>query len=170
MVAFIGKNQGNKHIYIVTGDHGNGLTHGVIAGKLIADEIQGVENPWAKLYDPKRVSSIASSLPGMVAHDIQINTQYKRFLQSDISDIEDLIPGTGGVLNPTFSKPMAVYKDDGGKVHKFSALCPHLKGVVCWNNTEKSWDCPIHGSRFSKDGICVMGPSKGNLPPMDEAG
>ncbi|KAL8768276.1 MAG: hypothetical protein Q9209_005415 [Squamulea sp. 1 TL-2023] len=166
--AFIGKNQGQSHVYISTGDFGNGLTHGVIAGKLIADEITGVENEWSKLYNPKRIPSL-SKIPGMVAHDVQINTQYKRFLQSDIKDIEDLVPGSGGVLNPATKTPMAVYKDDDGKVFKFSALCPHMKGVVCWNGAEKSWDCPVHGSRFGKDGVGIMGPAKGNLPPADEA-
>ncbi|KAK2782371.1 hypothetical protein FQN52_006119 [Onygenales sp. PD_12] len=169
-MGFIGKNQGASHTYVVTGDSGNGLTHGVLAGKLIADEIQGIENPWAKLYNPSRLASIAKSLPSMITHDVQINAQYKRLLQSDIQDIEDLAAGTGGVLNPVTSLPIAVYKDEAGKVHRYSALCPHMKGVVCWNNAEKSWDCPVHGSRFSKDGICVNGPAKANLTPADEAG
>lgn len=169
-MAFIGKNQGMKHTYIITGDSGNGLTHGVIAGRLIADEITGEKNPWASLYNPSRLSSIAKSLPSMVSHDLQINAQYKRFLQSDIKDIEDLAPGDGGVLNTTGKKPLAVYKDDGGQVHKFSALCPHMKGVVCWNSAEKSWDCPVHGSRFSKDGIQLIGPAKAGLEPADASG
>lgn len=169
-VAFIGRNQGQKHVYVVTGDCGNGLTHGVLAGRLLADEISGVENEWASLYAPNRLASIVKSLPSLISHDIQINSQYKRFLQSDIQDIEDLPRGCGGVMNPVTSKPIAVYKDENGKVERFSALCPHLKGVVCWNATEKSWDCPIHGSRFSKDGVCIIGPSKGNLPPADEEG
>lgn len=169
-VAYIGLNQGNKHIYIMTGDSGNGLTHFVLGGKIVADLINGVENPWAKLYDPKRIGSVLAKAPSMIAHDVQINAQYKRFLQSDIKDIEDLANGTGGVLNPTLSKPIAVYKDDEGGVHKFSALCPHLKGVLCWNNVEKSWDCPIHASRFSKDGLQIMGPAKCNMSPADDSG
>ncbi|KAI4137396.1 MAG: hypothetical protein L6R39_007312 [Caloplaca ligustica] len=167
--AFIGKNQGNSHIYIITGDFGNGLTHGVLAGKLIADEILGVNNPWSKIYNPKRIPPL-SKMPDMISHDVEINTQYKRALQSDIKDIEDLVPGTGGVLNPATKKPMAVYKDDQGNVHKFSALCPHMKGVVCWNNDEKSWDCPVHGSRFGKDGLAICGPTTANMAPADEAG
>lgn len=169
-IAFIGQNQGQKHIYIATGDTGNGLTHGTIAGKLIADQILGREktHAWADTYNPSRMSSILKVLPSMIAHDVQINTQFKRFLQTDITDIEDLAPGSGGVLNSTLKKPLAIYKDDNGKVHTFSAICPHLKGVVCWNKLEKSWDCPIHASRFSKDGVCVMGPSKGNLNPEDD--
>ena len=63
-----------------------------------------------------------------------------------------------------------MYKDENGKVRTFSAICPHLKGVVCWNATEKSFDCPVHGSRFSNEGICVIGPAKANLSPEDEPG
>ncbi len=169
-VAMIGLNQGKSHIYIVTGDIGNGLTHGVLGGKMIADLITKTENPWSSLYSPKRLASMVSSLPTMVSHDLQINAQYKRFLQSDINDIEDLAPGTGGVLNPKTSKPIAVYKDGDGTVSKFSALCPHLQGVVCWNGVEQSWDCPIHGSRFAKDGVQIMGPAKAGLAPADKKG
>lgn len=63
-----------------------------------------------------------------------------------------------------------MYKDEEGKVHKYSALCPHMKGVVCWNSVEKSFDCPVHGSRFSNKGVCVNGPAKANLTPADQAG
>ncbi|KAL9576429.1 MAG: hypothetical protein Q9212_007101 [Teloschistes hypoglaucus] len=162
--AFIGKNQGQSNVYICTGDFGNGLTHGVIAGKLIADEIMGFANPWSKIYKPNRIPPL-SLIPDQLMHDAQVNMQYKRFLQSDIADIEDLAPGEGGVLHPLTKMPIAVYKDENGEVSKFSALCPHLKGVVCWNGVEKSWDCPVHGSRFGKDGVGIMGPAKGNLPP-----
>ncbi|KAH8776258.1 FAD dependent oxidoreductase-domain-containing protein [Diaporthe sp. PMI_573] len=185
-MAFIGKNQGCDHIYIVTGDSGNGLTHGVLAGRLLADQIapQPAEQDesnradkiafspdWAavaKLYSPKRLGSILKSAPTMLAHDLQINAQYKRFLQSDISDIEDLAPGTGGVLNPLTKTPMVVFRDEQGNVTKMSALCPHMKGVVCWNQTEKSFDCPVHGSRFSPMGLCITGPSMGNLEPAED--
>ncbi|CCC14850.1 hypothetical protein SMACR_07575 [Sordaria macrospora] len=169
-MGFIGKNQGNDKIYIITGDSGDGLTHGVLAGRLLADEIDGIKNPWAELYNPKRVASILKSLPSMLSHDLEVNAQYKRFLQTDIQDIEDLPRGCGGVLNKADTKkPIAVYKDENGNVKKFSALCPHLKGVVCWNAVEKSFDCPVHGSRFSKEGICVSGPAKAGLSPADEA-
>ncbi len=144
-MAFIGRDPGTKHTWIITGDSGNGLTHGVLASRILADEIEGKGSPWSKLYTPTRQASILKSAKETLAHDVQINAQYKRFLQSDIHDIEDLPNGEGGVLNPTVKAPVAVYKDDEGKVHKFSALCPHLKGVVCWNRTEKV----CHASRIT---------------------
>jgi len=169
MMHFVGLNQGKSHTYVITGDTGHGLTMGVIAGKLIADLIQGVKNTWAEAYSPKRLPPL-STIPSMISHDVQINTQYKRFLQSDIPDIESLPLGSGGVLNSITSMPLAVYKDGEGGVHKFSAICPHLHAVVMWNDTEKSWDCPVHGSRFSKDGVQICGPAKAGLTPANEAG
>lgn len=164
LVAYIGRATGQDRIYVVTGDSGNGLTHGTIAGQLIPDLILDRPNKWQELYDPqKRMGSIIKSLPHMIAHDVQVNAQYKRFAQSDIKDIEDLGIGKGGVLNGATSKPLAVYKDESGQIHKMSAICPHLKGVVCWNDSEKSWDCPIHGSRFARDGTAICGPTKAGL-------
>ena len=104
-MAFIGKNQGCDKIYIITGDSGDGLTHGALAGRLIADEIDGISNEWASLYSPKRIGSILKSLPSMISHDVQINAQYKRFLQTDITDIEELPRGCGGVLNTVCTFP-----------------------------------------------------------------
>ncbi|KAI0517487.1 hypothetical protein F5B22DRAFT_106717 [Xylaria bambusicola] len=87
-MAFIGKNQGNERIYIVTGASGNGVTHGVLAGKLIAHLVEGKPNDWDELYSPKRLGSMIKSLPEMVTHDVKANMQYKRFLMSDIQDPE----------------------------------------------------------------------------------
>src|SRR5438034_8610016 len=53
-VAYIGRNPGDKNVYVVTGDSGNGITHGTLAGILITDLIVGRENGWEKLYDPSR--------------------------------------------------------------------------------------------------------------------
>ncbi|KAI1261914.1 FAD dependent oxidoreductase [Xylariaceae sp. FL1019] len=166
-LAYIGRNQGQNNVFVVTGDSGNGLTHGVLAGKLIADEIMGEPNPWTDVYSPKRIGSVLASAPSILANDLQVNTQYKRWLESDITDVEDLMKDTGGVLNTKTGSPVAVYKDKNGVVTKLSAVCPHMKGVVCWNDAEKSWDCPVHGSRFGTDGICVQGPAKMGLSPAD---
>lgn len=105
----------------------------------------------------------------MLQHDQQIQTQYKHYLQPDIQDIEDLHIGTGGVLHDKqTSRMQAVYKDEKGRIHQYSAVCPHMRGIVRWNDTEKSWDCPVHGSRFSCDGVCIEAPTKSNLVPLNE--
>lgn len=63
---------------------------------------------------------------------------------------------------------IAAYKDESGSVHERSAVCPHLGCIVAWNSTEKSWDCPCHGSRFDCYGTVVNGPSNTDLPEVEK--
>ena len=62
---------------------------------------------------------------------------------------------------------MPTYRDEAGAVHECSAVCPHLKGVVRWNDVEKTWDCPCHGSRFDARGRVLNGPAATDLAPLD---
>jgi Rieske Fe-S protein len=74
-----------------------------------------------------------------------------------ISNIERLPNDSGMVIE---NKKTAVYNDDKGKVHKYSAICTHLGCIVGWNELEKSFDCPCHGSRFSgPTGKVINGPA-----------
>ncbi|KAI5815658.1 gamma-glutamylputrescine oxidoreductase [Pyronema omphalodes] len=173
-IAFIGQNTGSdKNVYISTGDSGNGLTHGVIAGKLLTDLMMGLENKWSKLYDPSRKPK-KDTISELVSENLNQNAQYARWIKTDVNDIEDIPRCAGAVMHGGLSKlgkPIAVYKDGDGNVVKFSAVCPHAKGIVAWNSTEMSWDCPVHGSRFDGlTGKCVMGPSIHGLAAENEAG
>jgi Rieske Fe-S protein len=59
---------------------------------------------------------------------------------------------------------LAIYKDSKGQVHMYSAVCTHLGCIVRWNELEKSFDCPCHGSRFSgQTGKVVNGPANSSL-------
>ena len=77
-------------------------------------------------------------------------------------------PGSGAVLHRGLKK-IAVYCDDAGELHENSAVCPHLGGIVAWNHSEKTWDCPCHGSRFDKSWKVVNGPAISNLSSADAA-
>ena len=64
----------------------------------------------------------------------------------------------GAVIHRGSSK-IAVCRDDTGKLHQCSAVCSHLGCIVSWNATERTWDCPCHGSRFNPDGKLLNGPA-----------
>ena len=164
-IAFIGKNPGNDQIYIATGDSGNGMTHGTIAGILLADLINGKENKWATLYDPSRISLKTT---GDFLEEVgNTNAQYVDLLTAGDTTSVDLIrAGQGAVVRTGLTK-VAAYRDEQGKLHTYSAICPHLGCVVHWNPEEKSFDCPCHGSRFSCQGEVMNGPAKTNLTPKE---
>ncbi|QDB79242.1 FAD-dependent oxidoreductase [Georgenia sp. 311] len=69
--------------------------------------------------------------------------------------------GTGCVVRHGLH-PVAVSTVDG-VTRAVSAVCPHLGGVLRWNDEEMSWDCPLHGSRFTADGELLEGPATRGL-------
>jgi glycine/D-amino acid oxidase-like deaminating enzyme/nitrite reductase/ring-hydroxylating ferredoxin subunit len=156
-LAFIGRNPIDKNVYICTGDSGNGMTHGTIAGILLTDMILGRENEWEKLYDPKRRTLLASG--EFARENLNVAIQYKDWIKAGERDsMEDINPGEGAVIREGALK-RAVYRDEEGTVHACSAVCTHLGGVVRWNVSEKTWDCPCHGSRFDRFGAVINGPA-----------
>jgi glycine/D-amino acid oxidase-like deaminating enzyme/nitrite reductase/ring-hydroxylating ferredoxin subunit len=167
-LAFIGKNPGlHKNSYVVTGDSGNGMTHGALAGMLIADLIHGRKNAWAKLYDPARKPKSLSALREYVKETGNVAKGYAKWLKPAASAGGQIARGSGAVLGRGLSK-IAVYVDEQGGRHECSAVCPHLAGVVQWNSAERSWDCPCHGSRFDPYGRVMTGPAQRDLKPLSE--
>jgi Rieske Fe-S protein len=147
-LAFIGKNPGDKNVFIITGDSGNGMTHGTIGGMLVSDLIIGKENHWEKIYDPARIS--LKSTGDFLQEVGNMAAQYGDYLKSgDIKSQKELANGEGAIMNVGLHK-VAVYKNDSGTVQAYTAICPHLGCVLQWNHGEKTFDCPCHGSRFTK--------------------
>jgi glycine/D-amino acid oxidase-like deaminating enzyme/nitrite reductase/ring-hydroxylating ferredoxin subunit len=163
-LAFIGRNPGDDaNVFIATGDSGNGMTHGAIAGLLLTDLVQGRQHPWADLYDPARKN--ARTLGEFAREAAASQVGYKGWLTGgEVSSVEEVAPGEGAVLRRGLSK-VAVYCDAMGRTTELSAVCPHLGCIVEWNSTEKTWDCPCHGSRFASDGHVVNGPAGKGLSP-----
>jgi glycine/D-amino acid oxidase-like deaminating enzyme/nitrite reductase/ring-hydroxylating ferredoxin subunit len=165
-LAFIGRNPGGgDNVYIVTGDSGNGMTHGTLAGMLITDLVTERPNPWEKLYDPARKTLKAA--PTFVAEtaDMVARMVGDHVKGGDVDDREDIAPGEGAIIRDGMSH-VAVYRDPHGNLQECSAVCTHLGCVVQWNSGEKSWDCPCHGSRFAVDGSVLNGPAASPLKPV----
>lgn len=166
-VAYIGRNPGDKNVYVVTGDSGNGITHGILGGLLIVDLIAERENPWAKLYNPSRKTLNPRVLADYIAENANVVAQLRDYITpGSAKSVGEIKPGEGAVLRDGI-KRIATYREDNGRVHAFSAVCPHLKCVVRWDACEKTWDCPCHGSRFDALGCVVNGPAISDLEPAE---
>jgi glycine/D-amino acid oxidase-like deaminating enzyme/nitrite reductase/ring-hydroxylating ferredoxin subunit len=167
-LAFIGRNPlDEKNVYIVTGDSGNGMTHGTIAGILLTDLILERENEWATLYDPARKT--LSALPEYAKENLNVAMEYTELITpGDVESVDEIRPGYGAVIRRGLTK-VAVYRDEEGMVHERSAICRHLGCVVKWNTLESTWDCPCHGSRYDAYGKVLQGPANTDLPEVVEA-
>ena len=161
-LGFIGVNPGSDdNLLIATGDSGNGMTHGTIAGLLIPDLIEGRANPWAGLYDPARKT--LQSIGTFARENLKVAGHYAdHATASEVDQISDIRPGEGAVMRQGLKK-LALYRDPAGQLHTLSASCPHLGCIVHWNSGEKTWDCPCHGSRFHALGEVVNGPANKGL-------
>ena len=131
--------------YIATGFNGWGISNGTAAGMLITDQILKRPNVWASLYDPTRPSSKRFNCGGES--------------QSKINDVSALERGEGGVIGLA-GEEIAVWKDDEGRLHAVSASCTHQGCTVTWNNADRTWDCPCHGSIFDVNGAVIHGPAR----------
>jgi glycine/D-amino acid oxidase-like deaminating enzyme/nitrite reductase/ring-hydroxylating ferredoxin subunit len=161
-LAFIGHNPLDAdNVYTVTGDSGQGMTHGTIGGMLITDLILGRHSAWAPLYDPGRVTLRA--IGEYTKEAANMAAQYGDWLTpGDVQSVDQIAKDAGAVIRRGASK-VAVYRDATGALHEKSAVCPHLGCIVQWNPAEKTWDCPCHGSRFDRFGTVINGPANVGL-------
>lgn len=169
-VAFIGRNpDGAENVYMASGDSGQGMTHGTIAGMLLTDLVLGLSNPWETIYAPNRVSLRAGPMETFAKENADVALRYVKDHVSpgDVSSEDDIPPGEGRLVRHGVHK-VAAYRDDAGRLHRHSAACTHLKCIVAWNSAEKSWDCPCHGSRFDPYGKVLNGPAVTNLEELPD--
>jgi glycine/D-amino acid oxidase-like deaminating enzyme/nitrite reductase/ring-hydroxylating ferredoxin subunit len=165
-LAFIGRNpDGAENVYMVSGDSGQGMTHGTIAGILLTDLIVGRENHWAAIYDPRRITLGVAPIEELAKENVDVAIQYAKDYLSPGASKDEIPRGEGRVIRRGLHK-VAAYRDDDGTVHECSAVCTHLKCIVAWNSAEKTWDCPCHGSRFDPMGKVINGPAITALEPL----
>ena len=164
-LAFIGRAQSDADLFVVTGDSGNGMTHGMVAALLLGDLIAGRQNPWQAVYDPHRVRM--GSVGRLVRENLNVASQLADWVRpGDVGDAAAIAPGSGAVLRRGLRR-VAVYRRPSGELRELSATCPHLGCIVRWNAAERTWDCPCHGSRFHPEGNVLSGPTTRGLAPLD---
>jgi glycine/D-amino acid oxidase-like deaminating enzyme/nitrite reductase/ring-hydroxylating ferredoxin subunit len=160
-LAYIGAAPGEQNVFVVSGDSGNGLTHGTIAALILPELILGHGHPWADLYAPDRTRLHA--LGTLATENARSNAAYADWLRAgNVASLDHIQPGQGATIRRGLHV-IAAYRDPYGNCHLRNARCPHLSGVVRWNDVEQTWDCPCHGSRFDPYGRVLNGPAPTDL-------
>jgi glycine/D-amino acid oxidase-like deaminating enzyme/nitrite reductase/ring-hydroxylating ferredoxin subunit len=168
-LPYIGRlRRSDERLLIATGFAKWGLTKGVVAAAIVTDTILGRANPWAAVYDAKRMS-LKNSAAKFVAENAKVGSWFigdRVRLRDGPDDIDRLAPGDGTVAR-IGGRHLAVHRDDEGQLHACSARCTHLGCLVGWNRADRTWECPCHGSQFGADGALLHGPATEPLPPVD---
>lgn len=160
-IPYIGRFNGYDDLYFACGFNKWGMTLSHVSGKLIADLITNKDNPYTDLYGvhqgklwaSKRgiLTSLKQTTKGMILNHFTGNEGY-----------ESIFIGQGKVIRID-GKLTGVYLDENRVYHYVHPICPHLKCVLSFNQLEKTWDCPCHGSRFTIDGELLEGPANTSL-------
>jgi glycine/D-amino acid oxidase-like deaminating enzyme/nitrite reductase/ring-hydroxylating ferredoxin subunit len=192
-VPYIGRfHPGSRHVWVATGFGGWGMSNGVLAGRLLAARIAGDEPPWAGLYDPRRLHARAEA-GALLRNNLEVAGHFvgDRLREtadrlhavaerlplvgdrprrgSHVDSVDEIALDSGAIVR-IGGKRCAVYRAPDGTVQAVSATCTHLGCLVAFNDAERSWDCPCHGSRFATDGSVLHGPATRPLEPRDVAG
>lgn len=159
-LPFIGRNALSFHVYVATGFSGTGLVNGVIAATMLSDELSGTDHPLRRALAATRVRPLAQARE-VVVH----NAETARWLvgdriapPSEVRSLEEVPAGQGRIVR-LGKERLAVFRDDDGGLHALSPVCTHAGCYVHWNDGERSWDCPCHGSRFDTAGAVIHGPA-----------
>jgi len=154
------------NLYIATGYKKWGMTTSHVAAEIIRDKILKVKNKYEEVYKSTRMGPLKNhkefgnmlkqSVYSLAINKIKI-PKYK---------YEDLENDTGGVVEFEGEK-MGIYKDKEGKIYAIKPYCKHLGCELSWNNLEKTWDCPCHGSRYDYTGKLINEPATEHLDRID---
>lgn len=164
---FIGwSSRNNADAYLVaTGFGAWGFTNGAAAGILIADLVEGRDNPWSDLFDASRVKLLAGASDFVKENAKVAKELISGHFSSRAQSFEEIAPGDAAIVS-TAEADIAAFRDEDGQLHAVSAVCTHMGCVVGWNRTDRTWDCPCHGSRFLLTGEVLNGPAVSPLQRM----
>ena len=160
-LPYIGKH--GDHVYFMTGFASDGLVYGTLAAMIVSDQVLGNLNPWEEIYKAGRFTPVKSA-KNFIVENADVMVQYLKDMpwNVDAKLLSEINPGEGKIIKQDHEK-WAVYRDENSQVHIVSAVCTHMQCIVNWNKSEKSWDCPCHGSRFDIDGKVIEGPAVTDL-------
>ncbi|MGR6836058.1 FAD-dependent oxidoreductase [Syntrophomonas erecta] len=153
-------------LYVATGFGKWGIANGTAAAMILTDLITKGDNPWAQVYNPSRFTP--SSIKSFLSLNLDVaKSLIAGKLEKVSADIE-IPPGEARVIDIEGEK-VGAYRDEEKNLHIVDTTCTHLGCELKWNNAEKSWDCPCHGSRFTYEGDIVEGPAICRLHNLKDA-
>jgi glycine/D-amino acid oxidase-like deaminating enzyme/nitrite reductase/ring-hydroxylating ferredoxin subunit len=165
-LPFIGRLPGGgEHVHVATGFGGWGMSNGVAAGRLIAGTVLGEKPDWADRFEPSRLHLKEAARYASFQKRVMGRYIGDRMARRP-SDPETVAPGEGKVMRIDGER-RAVHRGTDGELHVLTATCTHLGCIVGFNDAERTWDCPCHGSRFDLEGNVIQGPATDPLGRRD---
>lgn len=156
---FIGwSSHGGNGYLVATGFAAWGISNGTAAAMIIADLATGNENRWTGIFDATRIKPIAGAAEFAKGNAEVAAHLVSGYLSRKPKSYDELAPGDAAIMKVD-GENVAAFRDEEGRIHAVSAVCSHMGCIVGWNSTDRTWDCPCHGSRFELSGEVIHGPA-----------
>jgi glycine/D-amino acid oxidase-like deaminating enzyme len=153
----------NESIFIATGFNKWGMTNGPAAALALSSRILGGRMDWAGAFASWSPHELSGLLTAMQANlEVGFNLTKGWITPVARTARRSPVDGEGGVVSGPPWHLEARCRVDGTE-HRVSPVCPHLGGIVNWNDADQAWECPLHGSRFAPDGMLLEGPATRDL-------
>jgi glycine/D-amino acid oxidase-like deaminating enzyme/nitrite reductase/ring-hydroxylating ferredoxin subunit len=149
---------GLGRIYYATGYDKWGMTNAVAASLHISAQLLGGRPPtWAEAMDDRPTTPSGALRVGLLNAGVA-KAEVASTLRAQLRPLLDEVAEGEGVVGRDGLVPTGAATVDG-RTCKVLAICTHVGGTLKWNDAESSWDCPLHGSRFTPDGQVLEGPA-----------
>jgi len=160
-VPYVG-NLTAKHpnLYVATGFAKWGITNGTASALILRDLIIHGDSSWKEVYTPSRFN--AASAVNFVVSNADVAKHLVAGKLKPAEALKDLPSGEARIVSIDDDK-VGAFRDDKGNLHLVDITCTHMGCELSWNEAERSWDCPCHGSRFTYEGDIIEGPALSRL-------
>lgn len=161
-VPYVGRlTSKTPNIYVATGYGKWGMTNSTTAAMIIKDLIVKGENPWTDVYNPSRFV-LNPSITSFISTNADVAANLIAGKLKPVPNNIEIEKGEAKAVEIEGQK-MGAYRDETGQLHTVDTTCTHMGCELKWNDAEKSWDCPCHGSRFTYEGEIIEGPAINKL-------
>ena len=154
------------NVLVATGFDKWGLTNGVAAALALSSRVLGGHVEWADAFaswSPHELTGLATALQA----NLEVGFNLAKGWVSPITASSATVAEGGGMVSGPPWHLRATSITDGTR-RTVSPVCPHLGGIVTWNGADRTWECPLHGSRFAPDGTLLEGPATRGLARSGE--
>ena len=145
------------NLYVGTGFNKWGMTSSNIAANIVTDKIMGRENKFEEIFKATRVQPIKNRWEVKDMLKETVNSIALNKMKIKPENIEKIENDNGAIIQINGDN-IGIYKDPEGKLYAVKPNCSHLGCLLSWNNLDKTWDCPCHGSRFDYMGRNIYEP------------
>ena len=154
------------NVYVATGYKKWGMTSSNVAANIIVDKILGKENPYEDVFKSTRLKPIKNYEElGNMIKEVSYSGLINKLEKID-EYVKDVKQDEGKIVEIE-GKKVGVYRNNEGKIYIVKPYCTHLGCELSWNNLDKTWDCPCHGSRFTFEGKSIYDPSTKDLERLN---